>query len=337
MNGKSWMIAAALIVVPVSAQALGRTMTNGSGDGQVSITVTGGGGAGNSAGGAGGFYNPVGPSATAYTVAQSDLYYRVGGRGPLTSLTKAFANGEYTTFTLDLTTKEVFSRFYYDGLFIQLRQQLSGIFDMGIQVGSLLTQEYGFFSQDSITLDLVRYLDVDLVFDGGTEVNDGGGMLTQVDGSAMLFGIEGDLSPDAATTSVGIYNEGGVANGYQIGNYITLNDLVTAGGALSGSIAGDGSDSDLFIDAGAGHDVALALGARLDVPADIVTRFTTYTFFRSDPLVAGQGPGGPIGGVPEPTTWAMMIIGFGLTGSVVRRRKPSNEPRMEIGLCQTLN
>ena len=326
MNGRSWMIAAALMALPVSAQALGRVMTNGSGDGQVSINVSGGGGAGNSAGGAGGFYNPVGPGATAYTVAQSDLYYRIGGRGPLTSLTEAYANGAFTAFTVNLTTKEVFSRFFYDGMIIDLRQQLSGIFDMGNQVGSLLTQEYEFYSLgDPITLDLVRYLDVDLVFDGGTEVNDGGGVLRRPDGSAMLFAIEGGVSPYAATTSVGIYNEGGFANGYRIGDYVTLNDVVTAGGALTGSIAGDGPDADLFIDPGAGYDVALALGARLDVSADAFTRFTTYTVFRSDPLVAGQGPGGPIGGIPEPTTWAMMIIGFGLTGSMARRRKASSE------------
>ncbi len=29
----------------------------------------------------------------------------------------------------------------------------------------------------------------------------------------------------------------------------------------------------------------------------------------------------PVGGVPEPSTWAMMILGFGLAGSVVRRRR----------------
>lgn len=34
-----------------------------------------------------------------------------------------------------------------------------------------------------------------------------------------------------------------------------------------------------------------------------------------------QDPGAPVGGVPEPSTWAMMILGFGLAGSVVRRRR----------------
>ena len=30
---------------------------------------------------------------------------------------------------------------------------------------------------------------------------------------------------------------------------------------------------------------------------------------------------GSVGGIPEPTTWAMMIIGFGAAGSVIRRRR----------------
>lgn len=31
-------------------------------------------------------------------------------------------------------------------------------------------------------------------------------------------------------------------------------------------------------------------------------------------------PGGPVGAVPEPATWASMILGFGLAGRVLRRR-----------------
>lgn len=31
--------------------------------------------------------------------------------------------------------------------------------------------------------------------------------------------------------------------------------------------------------------------------------------------------GGPTGGVPEPTSWALMIAGFGMVGSAIRRRR----------------
>jgi len=36
---------------------------------------------------------------------------------------------------------------------------------------------------------------------------------------------------------------------------------------------------------------------------------------------AGTGGAGPIGGVPEPASWALMISGFGLAGSALRRRR----------------
>lgn len=32
-------------------------------------------------------------------------------------------------------------------------------------------------------------------------------------------------------------------------------------------------------------------------------------------------PGGPIGGIPEPSTWAMLIVGMGLSGAALRRRR----------------
>lgn len=35
---------------------------------------------------------------------------------------------------------------------------------------------------------------------------------------------------------------------------------------------------------------------------------------------------GPIGGVPEPATWALMIGGFGLAGAMLRRRHPKFSP-----------
>jgi hypothetical protein len=31
----------------------------------------------------------------------------------------------------------------------------------------------------------------------------------------------------------------------------------------------------------------------------------------------------PVGGIPEPTSWAMLVLGFGMIGSVLRRRSPA--------------
>ncbi|MEZ5711396.1 MAG: PEPxxWA-CTERM sorting domain-containing protein [Sphingobium sp.] len=45
----------------------------------------------------------------------------------------------------------------------------------------------------------------------------------------------------------------------------------------------------------------------------------TYSFSLS-PFTGGSN-GGPVGGVPEPAMWAMLILGFGAVGASMRRRK----------------
>jgi hypothetical protein len=44
--------------------------------------------------------------------------------------------------------------------------------------------------------------------------------------------------------------------------------------------------------------------------------------------IVGDGPLDPLGGVPEPASWAMLIAGFGLVGATMRRRK-------QLGLSAT--
>jgi hypothetical protein len=46
-----------------------------------------------------------------------------------------------------------------------------------------------------------------------------------------------------------------------------------------------------------------------------------YGYVYLDGFGAAIPDPGPIGGVPEPAPWAMMIVGMGLTGAMVRRRR----------------
>jgi len=54
-------------------------------------------------------------------------------------------------------------------------------------------------------------------------------------------------------------------------------------------------------------------------------RFGFYNYSQAQVIYAGitniDLPPDPPTGVPEPTTWAMMIAGFGLVGARMRRRR----------------
>jgi len=73
---------------------------------------------------------------------------------------------------------------------------------------------------------------------------------------------------------------------------------------------------DLQITAGlSGHDFQLSVLASDCEP----TAHWGYVYLDGFGSVAP--PGGPIGGIPEPSTWAMLIAGMGLSGAALRRRR----------------
>jgi hypothetical protein len=300
------MVAAA----PVMAQTA--TLSTGTNDGQVTVAVNGAGAIGSSQGS----YNPVGPGAAASTIFSSGLFYRIGGTGNRIALSNASASTPIGSGTA------VSSTFTSGILTGTLNQSVSNTFQNGAQTGSLLTQVYNFTNTSAlaITLDLVRYLDGDLSFDGS--IADGGGRLVAPNGSPLLFEIDSATGASTATTFVGIYNQGGTNNGFQISGYNTTPTLNVIGGsaALNNGIVGDNNNNG-FIDAGAGYDVTLMLGNLLDIGAGATATFTTYTLFGSGAPDEVVVPGEPTPAVPEPASWAMMIMGLGVVGGSLRRRR----------------
>lgn len=109
-------------------------------------------------------------------------------------------------------------------------------------------------------------------------------------------------------------------NGWPYGNYAgttyTLGDATSLfWNAAQGISANFGSSAhlNLFFD-----NPLSATGAVLNqTTSETQKGFNRY-------LVGGSVSGTIAGAVPEPATWAMLIMGFGLVGAAMRRRKPGN-------------
>ncbi|WP_375390403.1 PEPxxWA-CTERM sorting domain-containing protein [uncultured Sphingomonas sp.] len=145
------------------------------------------------------------------------------------------------------------------------------------------------------------------------------------------------ISPQLLTQSVNIMSTGGVASTIDV--YITQNDLTSLGGGLlstftTNTISGATAQLRSYFSA---SDILFG-GTQLQS-----ANFTSgpSTFQGSNPLTAtglfsetvrytlnfSGGTGSNFNGtanlaaVPEAATWGMMILGFGVMGGVMRRRK----------------
>ena len=107
---------------------------------------------------------------------------------------------------------------------------------------------------------------------------------------------------------------GSVFTGY--GSSASLLDSVFGGGDVS-------FDDNKFLTFNTGADEGLALAMTSVTPPTLVVGGALRAFtavsqgnFAADVATVGGG-----GGVPEPATWAMMLLGFGTTGAIVRSRR----------------
>jgi hypothetical protein len=121
------------------------------------------------------------------------------------------------------------------------------------------------------------------------------------------------------------------------------------GGFFNLSPGGPGSGVALLLDG------VTPLGTGVEIPngsgADSFWGFVTDTPFTSVRLVEGSQLGNEPGerydvdnlrfglaagapvtpAIPEPASWALMVVGFGLLGGLLRRREKTDAPRLRLG------
>jgi hypothetical protein len=83
-------------------------------------------------------------------------------------------------------------------------------------------------------------------------------------------------------------------------------------GGASGGVAIGGTTSGSF---------SLNFGATAPTSVAFSDLYVRYQAITAPGIIGGSGEGIPTGGVPEPASWALMIMGIGGIGAVMRRRR----------------
>lgn len=140
---------------------------------------------------------------------------------------------------------------------------------------------------------------------------------------ALLFGIATDLpgDPEGQQHLVLFTNDLFAlrARNIAFGTLFPTSNEAALIAALTSLASGDGSGEDYGLLAGFAENAALS-GPNGDAGFGLGDSFSAVAF--SDGRIIGTGLffGTAVGSVPEPATWALLILGFGATGAAMRRR-----------------
>jgi hypothetical protein len=136
--------------------------------------------------------------------------------------------------------------------------------------------------------------------------------------SANVMGFGFDVAPDLLGASVtGDFNttaSGSISNGYNV-------DVCFKNG--QGNDCAGGGDTGFAMNQNAEGEFVLEFaGGTTDIALD--NFIVRYQGINGPGIRDGSGIGEPTGAVPEPSTWAMMLFGFGAVGFAMRRRKDTH-------------
>ena len=150
----------------------------------------------------------------------------------------------------------------------------------------------------------------------------------------LAFGADGSISANFGRSGIG----NGTAEGGPEGDFTDIyNFVIPTGGLASGSITTNtsflGSSTDLDLTSiffngvqltgtGVGLNEAFFANA-VPIFGGQINTITINGFSRGNGSYGARGSFIPTAAVPEPATWAMMILGFGVVGYAIRRRRIS--------------
>jgi len=267
----------------------------GVGGGSLTVGVDGFGAFGSSVGfdSSDAIYDPIGPQNPAGTVFESGVAIRIGDTGTRQFLTSGTigvvgSTGGLTNPNVTGSINNSNSAFTFNGLDFGLSQSLNSRFnENGVLAGSTLTQTYVITNStsDPIDFELIRYVDGDLLFDGGGVIG------TPGTGNEILFETDAGGAADTDTTFFGINAIGGTipaTNRFELDEYFDLVDAINAGTDLDDGIFNDG-DGDSFVDVGSEYDITLALKNLFALaPGESVTYVTNTLWGSGSPEDVGD-------------------------------------------------
>jgi hypothetical protein len=179
--------------------------------------------------------------------------------------------------------------------------------DLG-SVGVLTPGVYKFASSaqltGSLTLDFAGNANSAFIFQIGSALTTASGANVAVLGGGPASGVFWNIG-SAATLGTGSSFAGNILAGTSITFDTGATLLCGRAIALTGAVTLDGNS----LSNGCGGDGDLGSGR---------TDFGSQGF---------AGTGDQVGAVPEPASWAMMIAGFGLAGTMLRRRRAKPVPQ----------
>lgn len=166
-----------------------------------------------------------------------------------------------------------------------------------------------------------------ILIDGAFPMTTSGGYWSSIQSWSWNFGLSGlawtDSFSQYGDATNGVWT---VGNGFGYRTYtanIILGQATTTRMDMTASIsanAGGFGGSFVEVASDLGHTVTWRGITSLTINGQQVTDFTALSTTTGFDFRTGiVDP--PTGGVPEPASWAMLIVGFGLTGASMRRRR----------------